>query len=211
MQHSADVVSIPPVPIDHFISAVNAAVVHNAEWVPPHSSGAALYIRPVLFGSNGHLALTPPTEYKLCVYVHPFSSYHGTSPLPAVVMEDFDRAAPRGTGHAKIGGNYAPVMKWSKKAMASGFPMTLHLDSKTGADIDEFSTSGFMGVRIESEDGQLPRVVLVVPKSHNIINSVTSDSLMQIGKQLGYQVEHRAVIFHSQLLICARLTDFVVT
>ncbi|KAJ5171165.1 Branched-chain amino acid aminotransferase II [Penicillium coprophilum] len=193
MQHSADVVSIPPVPIGHFIAAVNAAVVYNAEWVPPYDSGAALYIRPVLFGSSGHLALTPPAEYTLCVYVQPFSSYHGTAPLPAVTLEDFDRAAPKGTGHAKIGGNYAPVMKWSKHAMKAGFPMTLHLDSKTGEDIDEFSTSGFMGVKITQQEGGAEQVVLVVPKSDNIINSVTSDSLMAIGKGLGYQVEHRTV------------------
>lgn len=193
MQHSADVVSIPPMPIDQFVAAVNAAVEHNAEWVPPYSSGAALYLRPLLFGSSGHLALTPPTEYKFCVYVQPFANYHGTAPLPAVVLEEFDRAAPKGTGHAKIGGNYAPVYKWSKEAMKAGFPLTLHLDSKTGEDIDEFSTSGFMGVRTKIEAGKPDQVVLVVPKSDNIINSVTSDSLMAIGKDLGYQVEHRTV------------------
>lgn len=193
MQLSADVVSIPPVPIGHFIAAVNAAVVYNAEWVPPYDSGAALYIRPVLFGSSGHLSLTPPAEYTLCVYVQPFSSYHGTAPLPAVTLEEFDRAAPKGTGHAKIGGNYAPVMKWSKHAMKAGFPMTLHLDSKTGENIDEFSTSGFIGVRITKQEEGMEQVVLVVPKSDNIINSVTSDSLMAIGKGLDYQVEHRTV------------------
>lgn len=193
MQHSAEVVSIPPVPIEHFITAINVAVARNAEWVPPYESGAALYIRPVLFGSSGHLALTPPTEYTFCVYVHPFSSYHGVAPLPAVVMEHFDRAAPKGTGHAKVGGNYAPVMKWSQAASKEGFPMTLHLDSKTGEEIDEFSTSGFMGVRLEVQDNEQERVVLVVPKSDNIINSVTSNSLMEIGKRLGYQVENRSV------------------
>jgi branched-chain amino acid aminotransferase len=200
MQHSAEVVSIPPVPIDHFIAAVNAAVVHNAEWVPPYDSGAALYIRPVLLGTSGHFALTPPTEYTFCVYVQPFSSYHGIAPLPAVVLEDFDRAAPKGTGHAKIGGNYAPVMKWSEKAMKAGFPMTLHLDSKTGEDIDEFSTSGFLGVQIKKQEGISEQVVLVVPKSDNIINSVTSDSVMGIGKRLGYQVEHRTVSLSSSRL-----------
>ncbi|KAJ5491764.1 Aminotransferase atnJ [Penicillium diatomitis] len=193
MQHSAAVVSIPSVPIDHFMTVINAAVARNAEWVPPYESGAALYIRPVLFGSSGHLALTPPNEYTLCVYVHPFSSYHGVAPLPAVVMEEFDRAAPKGAGHAKIGGNYAPVMKWSQEASKAGFPMTLHLDSKTGEEIDEFSTSGFIGVRSEETADQLERVVLVVPKSDNIINSVTSNSLMEIGRALGYQVENRSV------------------
>ncbi|KAF7590227.1 hypothetical protein BBP40_003111 [Aspergillus hancockii] len=188
MQHSADVVSIPPVPTEHFLACVNLAVAQNAEWVPPHASGAALYIRPVLLGSSAHFALTPPAEYTFCVYVQPFSTYHGIAPLPAVVLEEFDRAAPRGTGHAKIGGNYAPVMKWSEKAKKEGFPMTLHLDSATRSEIDEFSTSGFLGVRM---DGDSP--VLVVPKSENIIGSVTSDSCMQIGRSLGWTVEHRPV------------------
>ncbi|KAJ5715517.1 Branched-chain amino acid aminotransferase II [Penicillium malachiteum] len=168
MQHSADVVSIPPVPIDHFITAVNAAVEKNAEWVPPYESGASMYIRPVLFGSSGHFALTPPAEYTFCVYVQPFSTYHGVMPLPAVTLEEFDRAAPKGTGHAKIGG-------------------------KTGEDIDEFSTSGFMGVRVKKQEGEPDQVTLVVPKSDNIINSVTSDSLMALARQLGYEVEHRTV------------------
>ncbi|KAE8422659.1 aminotransferase [Aspergillus pseudocaelatus] len=188
MQHSADVVSIPPVPTDHFLECVNLAVARNAEWVPPHASGAALYVRPVLLGSAAHFALTPPTEYTFCVYVQPFSTYHGISPLPAVVLEDFDRAAPRGTGHAKIGGNYAPVMKWSEKAKKEGYPMTLHLDSATHSEIDEFSTSGFLGAKM---DGDKP--VLVVPKSDNIIGSVTSDSCMQIARSLGWTVEHRSV------------------
>ena len=188
MQHSAEVVSIPAVPTDHFLECVNLAVARNAEWVPPHASGAALYVRPVLLGSAAHFALTPPAEFTFCVYVQPFSTYHGIAPLPAVVLEDFDRAAPRGTGHAKIGGNYAPVMKWSEKAKKEGFPMTLHLDSATHSEIDEFSTSGFLGAKM---DGDKP--VLVVPKSDNIIGSVTSDSCMQIARSLGWTVEHRSV------------------
>ncbi|GMG08857.1 unnamed protein product [Aspergillus oryzae] len=182
-----EVVSIPAVPTDHFLECVNLAVARNAEWVPPHASGAALYVRPVLLGSAAHFALTPPAEFTFCVYVQPFSTYHGIAPLPAVVLEDFDRAAPRGTGHAKIGGNYAPVMKWSEKAKKEGFPMTLHLDSATHSEIDEFSTSGFLGAKM---DGDKP--VLVVPKSDNIIGSVTSDSCMQIARSLGWTVEHRS-------------------
>ncbi|OJJ94688.1 hypothetical protein ASPACDRAFT_37467, partial [Aspergillus aculeatus ATCC 16872] len=195
MQHSASIVSIPPVPIKLFLEAVNSAVAQNAEWVPPHSTGAALYIRPVVFGSSGHFALTPPSEYTFCVYVQPFGTYHGIAPLPALVLEEFDRAAPKGTGHAKIGGNYAPVMKWSGQALKEGYPITLHLDSKTGTQIDEFSTSGFLGVRIDREEGKPDQVVLLVPKSENIIKSVTSDSVMEIGKKLGYRVEHRSVMY----------------
>ncbi|PGH20060.1 branched-chain amino acid aminotransferase [Polytolypa hystricis UAMH7299] len=189
MQHSAAVVSIPPVPTDHFLRCVRLAVAENASWVAPHSTGAALYVRPVVFGSSGHLALTRPSEYTLCVYVHPFGTYHGIAPLPALILEDFDRAAPMGTGNAKVGGNYAPVIRWQEQAMAEGFPMTLHLDSKTRSEIDEFSTSGFLGVK-NGEDG---KPVIVIPDTKNAIESVTSASCVEIARSLGWTVEIRPI------------------
>jgi branched-chain amino acid aminotransferase len=103
-------------------------------------------------------------------------------------MEDFDRAAPNGTGSAKVGGNYAPVVRWSNKARSEGFGITLHLDSKTQSTIEEFSTSGFLGIK--EEDGL---VTLVVPDSRNVIESITSDSCMVVAKHLGWNVERREV------------------
>jgi branched-chain amino acid aminotransferase len=189
MQHSAEVVSIPPVPTEHFLHCVQLEVSHNAEWVPPYSSGCALYVRPVIFGASGHFALTPPAEYRFCVYVQPFATYHGIAPLPALVLEDFDRAAPMGTGNAKVGGNYAPVLRWTDKARAAGYPVTLHLDSKTRTEVEEFSTSGFLG----SKPGPDGKPLLVVPNSKNVIASVTSDSVVEIAKSLGHTVENRCV------------------
>lgn len=82
----------------------------NAAFVAPHASEALLYIRPLVFGSSGLLALTTPTEYTLAIYAQPGTTYHGVQPLDALVLE-FDRAAPHGTGSAEVGGNYAPVVK----------------------------------------------------------------------------------------------------
>ena len=119
----------------------------------------------------------------------PTGVYHGTHPVDCLILEDFDRAAPEGTGSAKIGGNYAPVLRWSEKARSEGFGITLHLDSKTRTVVDEFSTSGFIGVHAKSEDD----VTLVVPKSESIIWSITSDSICQIAKSYGWKVESRSV------------------
>lgn len=109
MQHSASYISIPPVPSHHFIKCIHLAVGLNAAYVPPHETGAAMYIRPLLFGSSAQLGLNPPEEYTFCVYVLPTGVYHGTHPVDALILEQFDRAAPEGTGSAKVGGNYAPV------------------------------------------------------------------------------------------------------
>jgi branched-chain amino acid aminotransferase len=147
-----------------------------------------LYIRPIVFGSGPRILLSPTDEYTFCVYVMPAAAYHGVKALDAVILEDFDRAAPRGTGSGKVGGNYAPVMKWADKAKAEGFAITLHLDSQTRTEIDEFSTSGFVGVKTEGE-----KTGLVIPDSPSIINSVTSDSIQQLAKSFGWEVERRVV------------------
>ncbi|KAL1962946.1 hypothetical protein VTN77DRAFT_9042 [Rasamsonia byssochlamydoides] len=197
--HSSAFVSIPPMPNALFVQCVELAVSRNAEFVPPHDTEALLYIRPVVFGSAPQIALMAPSEFTFCVYVAPGNSYHGIRPLDALVMDEFNRAAPKGTGSAKVGGNYAPVIRWQDKARAQGFPLTLHLDSKTGTEIEEFSTSAFIGVIAGEEDSRVGcrPTRLVVPESQNIIDSVTSDSCTQIAKSLGWIVEKRAIPYDS--------------
>lgn len=151
-----------------------------------------MYIRPLLFGSSAQLGLNPPEEYTFLVYVLPVGVYHGVHPVAALILEDFDRAAPEGTGSAKIGGNYAPVLRHSEKARNEGFGITLHLDSKTRSMIDEFSTSGFIGV-IGDAGKDDEQVTVVVPDSKNVIKSVTSDSVCEIARDFGWKVECRPV------------------
>ncbi|KAJ4310628.1 hypothetical protein N0V84_010867 [Fusarium piperis] len=188
LQHSADVVSMPHVPVDMFLEAVRAAVALNAEFVPPHDTGAALYIRPQLYGSSAQLGLSAPEEYTFAVFVIPTGVYHGAHPVKALILEEFDRAAPNGTGNAKVGGNYAPVLRWSDKAREEGFGITLHLDSVRHEEIDEFSTSGFIGAQVNGD-----HVTLVVPDSHCVIDSVTSDSIQELGRSYGWKVEKRPI------------------
>ena len=210
--HSASYVSIPPIPTSHFLTSVKLAVARNASFVPPHSSEALLYIRPLVFGSSGHLSLTPPSEFTFVVYVQPGTTYHGVQPLDALVLEDFDRAAPHGTGSAKVGGNYAPVMKWSDGARKEGFGITLHLDAATHTQIEEFSTSGFIGIRKTKAEGEgnPEDIILVVPDSKNIVQSVTSDSCAVIAESLGWKTEKRPVSFFLVVFsVFWRLTDVV--
>jgi branched-chain amino acid aminotransferase len=186
---SAACVSMPAPPEKLFIDCVNKAVALNAEFVPPHNSSGILYIRPVLFATGPQLALQPSSSFTFAVYVHPASAYHGVQPLNCLVMEDFDRAAPKGTGFAKVGGNYAPVIRWSRAAAVKGYSMTLHLDSATRSEIEEFSTSGFIGVKKTKSD----KVTIVVPDSNSVIDSVTSNSCITLAESLGWIVERRRI------------------
>ncbi|KAL7793037.1 branched-chain amino acid aminotransferase II [Trichoderma ceciliae] len=193
LQHSAEVACMPPVPVDMFLQAVKAAVALNAGYVPPHETGAAMYLRPQIYGSSAQLGLSAPEEYTFCVFSIPTGVYHGSQPVKALILDEFDRAAPNGTGNAKVGGNYAPVLRWSDKARTEGYGITLHLDSARHEDIDEFSTSGFIGVKTGSGEND---ITLVVPDSKCVIDSVTSDSVLTLAKNYGWRVEKRTIRYH---------------
>ncbi|KAL2255763.1 hypothetical protein VTK26DRAFT_2741 [Humicola hyalothermophila] len=202
---SAAAVCLPAPPLELFLECLNLAVAHNAAFVPPHDTDlpAYLYIRPVLFGASSRVTLAPPDEVVLAVYVLPAVPYHGTAALDGVVLDDFDRAAPRGTGKYKVGGNYAPVWRHAAKAREMGFGITLHLDSATREWVEEFSTSGFLGHYIEGEEkkgkegeGGEATNVLLVPETDSAIASATSDSIVQIAsRSAGWRVEKRPVRF----------------
>ncbi|OQD96822.1 hypothetical protein PENSOL_c014G00461 [Penicillium solitum] len=171
MHHSTSTVSIPNIPEEHFLACINLVVAANSTFVPPHESNALLYTRPVAFGSGPQLALTSPSQFTFAVFILPGSAYHGVTAQDALVCEGFDRTAPLEVGNAKVGGNYAPVMKYSDQAYREGFSLLLHLDSLTHTEIDEFSASGFLGVKA----GDMPTLIVV--------------------KSLGWKVEKRAVKF----------------
>lgn len=189
MMRSVAFVSIPPVPEEQFLRCVNMAVALNACYVPPHGASAALYIRPIIFGTSATLAMASPRRYTFCVYVTPVGAAWGVKSVRALVLEDYDRVAPQGTGPAKVGGNYSPLARHIEKARESDHGILLHLDSKTRTEIDEFSISGFVGIKTDGDSGY--NVVVPIPK--RVIESVTSDSVFEIAKDLGWKTERRTV------------------
>lgn len=201
LQHSAGVLNMPSVPVDMFVRACLAAVAVNANYVPPHETGWALYCRPLLFASAPMFPPGIPDECTFCIYVFPTPAgvQDGSQAVKALILDDFDRAAPKGTGHAKAGGNYGGTLRWSGQAKTEGFGITLHLDSARHEEVDEFSLCGFLGVRRSSHGagdghgGDYDDVTLVVPDSASAIDSLTSDSVQHIARNWGWKVEKRPV------------------
>ena len=189
MMRSVAFISIPPVPEEQFLRCVNMAVALNACYVPPHGASAALYIRPIIFGTSATLSMASPDQYTFCVYVTPVGVAYGVGSVRALILEDYDRVAPQGTGPAKVGGNYSPLVRHIEKASESNHGILLHLDSKTRTEIDEFSMSGFVGIKIDEDGGYK----VVVPYPKRVIESVTSDSVCEIAKDLGWGAERRTV------------------
>lgn len=186
---TASRICMAEVPEILFTEAVNRVIQDNKEFVPPYGTGGSLYVRPLLFGSGPQIGVNPAEEYTFIVMVLPVGPYYkgGLKPVRAIVLENYDRAAPQGVGNVKVAGNYAASMKPHIRAKEAGFPIELYLDSREHKYIDEFGTSNFIGIK----DGE----TYVTPTSSSILPSITNKSLQQLAKDLGMTVETRPIEF----------------
>ncbi|HPE95184.1 MAG TPA: branched-chain amino acid aminotransferase [Bacillota bacterium] len=187
MESSAARLEMPVFPQERFIDAVKKVVAANAEYVPPFGSGATLYIRPYMFGTNAVIGVKPATEYQFRILVTPVGPYFkgGVRPL-TLRISDFDRAAPHGTGHIKAGLNYAMSLYAIVDAHQKGFDENVYLDAQTRTHIEE---TGGANVLFVTKDGEV-----VTPKSDSILPSITRRSLMSVARDyLGLKAEERPI------------------
>src|SRR5690606_28908908 len=155
-------------------------------FVPPYGSGASLYIRPFLFGISPQLGVRPAKEYLFIVFVAPVGPYFkgGFATTPFVIMRQYDRSAPLGTGKYKVGGNYAASLVAGKKAHELGYSNIFYLDAKEKKYIDECGAANFFGIKNNT---------YITPKSSSILPSITNKSLMVLAEEMGMKVEQRPV------------------
>ena len=59
MEASARRLEMPVFPKERFLEAVDQVVAANAAYVPPYGSGATLYLRPFMFGSDAVIGVKP--------------------------------------------------------------------------------------------------------------------------------------------------------
>ena len=189
MADSARRLEMPVFPEDRFVDAVVRTVRANAAYVPPYGSGATLYIRPYMMGTNPVIGVKPADEYQFRIFCTPVGPYFKGGAKPIVIkVSDFDRAAPQGTGHIKAGLNYAMSLHAIVTAHEEGFAENMYLDPRTRTRVEETGGANFIFI---TKDGKL-----VTPKSDSILPSITRRSLMVVAeKYLGMTVEHREVFF----------------
>lgn len=187
MADSARRLEMPVFPEERFLEAVKEVVKANAAYVPPYGSGATLYIRPYMFGSNSVIGVKPADEYQFRVFVTPVGPYFkgGVKPL-TLCVSDFDRAAPHGTGHIKAGLNYAMSLHAIVTAHANGYDENMYLDSATRTKVEETGGANFIFVTKDNK--------VVTPHSDTILPSITRRSLLYVAEHyLGLEVEERDV------------------
>ncbi len=78
------------IPKKKFVEAVEQVVRANAAWVPPYGSGATLYLRPYMFGTNAVIGVKPADEYQFRVFATPvgLTFKGGVKPL-TIRVSDF--------------------------------------------------------------------------------------------------------------------------
>ncbi|MCK1159046.1 branched-chain amino acid aminotransferase [Streptococcus uberis] len=183
LQATADRLLMPQVPTEQFIDAVKQVVKANEDFVPPYGTGATLYLRPLLIGVGDIIGVKPANEYIFTVFAMPVGAYFkgGLVPTNFIVSEDYDRAAPYGTGAAKVGGNYAGSLLPGKQAKSNGYSDVIYLDPATHTKIEEVGAANFFGITADNE--------FVTPLSPSILPSITKYSLLELAeKRLGMTV-----------------------
>ena len=186
---SARRLEMPVFPEARFVDAVQKVVEANAAYVPPYGSGATLYIRPYMMGTNPVIGVKPADEYQFRMFCTPVGPYFKGGAKPITIrVSDYDRAAPCGTGNIKAGLNYAMSLHAIVTAHADGFDENMYLDPKTRTKVEETGGANFIFVTKDNK--------LVTPKSDSILPSITRRSLVYVAEHyLGMEVEHREVYF----------------
>ena len=169
-----------------FIDAVNRVINANRRFVPPHGTGASLYIRPLVIGSGPQVGVKPSTEYMFIIFVTPVGPYFktGFKPVDLIVEDEFDRAAPNGVGDVKVGGNYAAGLRASLRAREKGYTEVLYLDARHKKYLDESGPANFFGIKGKQ---------YITPASDSILPSITNKSLITLAEEMGLATQRRPV------------------
>ena len=186
LQSTCRGILMPELPTDLFCEMVKKVVKLNEDFIPPYESGASLYIRPLLIGTGAQVGVHPAKEYLFLIFVTPVGPYFkgGFATNPYVIIRQYDRSAPVGTGTYKVGGNYAASLRANKLAHDLGYSCEFYLDAKEKKYIDECGAANFFGIKDNT---------YITPKSTSILPSITNKSLMQLAEDMGLKVECRPV------------------
>ena len=186
MINSAHGIMMEPFPKELFRKAIFEVIKLNEEFVPPHGTGATLYVRPLLIGLGPRVGVKPADDYMFLVFTTPVGPYfkEGFKPVDVMISRNHDRSAPLGTGNLKVGGNYAASLRSLEEAHSNGYATAMYLDAKEKRFIDECGPANFFGIK---------KNTYITPKSTSILPSITNMSLMELARDMGMHVEQRPV------------------
>jgi len=183
---SARRLALPELPEDTFVEAIDLLLEADHEWVPS-APDHSLYLRPLMYASEVTLSVHPADSVTFLLIASPSGSYfpRGVKPVTVWLSEDFSRAAPGGTGAAKTGGNYAGGLLAQAQAAEQGCDQVVLLDSQEHRWVEEMGGMNLFFVFGKGRDARL----LTPALTGTLLPGITRDSLLALGRDLGYSVE----------------------
>ncbi|QDH13664.1 branched-chain amino acid aminotransferase [Formicincola oecophyllae] len=182
---SARRLAMPEMPVETFVSAIDALVQKDSAWVP-EAEGHSLYLRPFMIAHDAFLGVKPAERYLFAVIASPVGNYFAKPTVDVWVTERYTRAAPGGTGEAKCGGNYAGGLVAQREAYSQKCDQVLFLDSTQGHFVEEM---GGMNVMFVRKDGS----VVTPPLDGTILRGITRNSLLTLGRDMGLNMREEPV------------------
>ena len=183
MNASAKRMCMPTIPEDLFLEALHQLVDLDQNWIPP-KEGSALYIRPIMFAMDEKLGVKISDTYKFMIMTGPVGAYY-PKPVKLLVENHYVRASKGGVGEAKTAGNYAASLLPAKKANEQGYDQVMWMDSKEFKYVQEVGTMNIFFVI----DGKV-----ITPKTDGaILKGITRDTILQLLRAKGYEVEERLI------------------
>ncbi|WP_197022289.1 branched-chain amino acid aminotransferase [Candidatus Blastococcus massiliensis] len=183
--------AMPVVPEEAFLTAVDALVDADREWVPTEPD-QTLYLRPYMLASEPFLGVRPAHEYLFLIIASPAGAYfpRGVQPVSVYLSEDYIRAAPGGTGDVKCAGNYAASLLAQEQAIEAGCDQVVWLDAVEKRYVEEMGGMNLFFVLGSGAEGGAAE--LVTPElTGTLLPGITRDSLIEVARSMGYRVTER--------------------
>ncbi|AZD54241.1 branched chain amino acid aminotransferase apoenzyme [Pseudomonas chlororaphis] len=182
MQRSCARLLMPQVSTEQFVAACQEVVRANERFIPPYGTGGALYLRPFVIGVGDNIGVRTAPEFIFSIFAIPVGAYFKGGLTPHnFLISSYDRAAPQGTGAAKVGGNYAASLMPGSEAKKKHFADCIYLDPLTHSKIEEVGSANFFGITHDDK--------FVTPKSPSVLPGITRLSLIELAKtRLGLEV-----------------------
>ncbi len=182
MQRSCARLLMPQVSTEQFVEACKEVVRANERFIPPYGTGGALYLRPFVIGVGDNIGVRTAPEFIFSIFAIPVGAYFKGGLTPHnFLISSYDRAAPQGTGAAKVGGNYAASLMPGSQAKKAHYADCIYLDPMTHTKIEEVGSANFFGITHDNK--------FVTPNSPSVLPGITRLSLIELAKsRLGLEV-----------------------
>jgi branched-chain amino acid aminotransferase len=179
---SAERMEMPKVPEEIFVEGMKQLVKLDEDWIPSEPDHS-LYIRPFMFSTNEVIGVKPSQKYKFIIILSPTGPYY-SAPMRIYAEEKYVRAIPGGVGYTKNAGNYGASMYATAEAKRKGYDQVLWMDAFEHKYVEECGTMNVFFII----DG---KAITPDLSAGTILAGVTRDSVIQILKDMGMQVEEK--------------------